>query len=60
MREKMSTVVTGVRTSAIQYEEGSSILTRDSCGYNNKCPSQCVRQGNREYSVSPIYEKRDK
>lgn len=53
MRERMSTALPGVRTSAVQYEiDHVAVRTPE------KEPlSQTVRQGNKKYSVSPIYQK---
>lgn len=56
MEEKLSCKVFGTRTSPIQYEK--SEFTRN----NKKKESYSqvyttVRQGNKKYSVSPIYTK---
>lgn len=54
MREKRLTAVPGTRTSAIQYE-----IDRPDTKRPEELPfSQCFRQGNRKYSVSPIYQPR--
>lgn len=54
MQEKTATALPGIRTSAVQYEQGYAAIRRTE---KPKPLSQCVRQGNRRYSVSPIYQK---
>ncbi len=45
----------GVRTSAVQYEKDIPVLKKVE---ESKSVSQPVRQGNKKYSVSPIYQKK--
>lgn len=54
MKEKMATTLPGTRTSAVQYEMGCSVTRWVE---EDEPLSQCVRQGNRKYSISPIYQK---
>lgn len=53
MHEKMATALPGTRTSAVQYERSRLVTQRP----EERVPlSQCVRQGNQRYPVSPIYQ----
>lgn len=55
LKESRKTYVPGVRTSPIQYEENRT----DSKKVEEKKPIyQPVRQGNKEYPVSPIYSQK--
>jgi len=53
LKERRSTAVPGTRTPAIQYESSP----KKDCPKKDKPLSQTVRQGNRKYTVSPIYKK---